>query len=257
MFSFPPKKQIVVLDEAIEYVASGSGPATVVLINGSGGPIEGWHKVFSELASFAKVFAYNRPGIGRSPKPQTPQSGSRMVASLRGILLAAGLHPPYILVGHSLGGLIVNLYARLYPQEVSAVLFLEATAPEDVETLAKYESGLQRFLSKWVERLAPPSPNAETKHVASTVAELQRAPEFPPVPLTVITGGKPAMAWATAAEALAARAASQKGLVNLSPQGKQVIAVRSGHFPQFSEPEVVVAAINELAAGSALRAATG
>lgn len=243
MFNLPPKIKALALGESIEYVCAGSGSTTVVLVNGSGGPIEGWHKVFGPLTNSSKVFAYNRPGTGKSSKPVVPQVGSRMVASLRGVLLAANLPPPYVLVGHSLGGLIVNLFARLHPSEVSAVVLLEATATKDVQVLATHESALQRYTKKFFDWLVPSHPNAETQHLAATVSELQLAPAFPAIPLIVITGGKPAMAWATPPEALAARAAHQLELASLSPLGKQVIASRSGHFPQFSEPDLVVATI--------------
>ncbi|MGB4075842.1 alpha/beta fold hydrolase [Pseudomonas sp.] len=250
MFRFP-SKQIAVTGEAIEYVCAGRGPAVVVLVNGSGGPIEGWHKVFGPLATFARVFAYNRPGIGNSSKPSAPQLGSHMVASLRATLLAAGLPPPYILVGHSLGGLIVNLFARLHPAEVEAVVMLEATAPDDVAVLATHESALQTLLKKGLEWLVPANPNAESQHMAATVSQVQAAPSFPAIPLSIVTGGKPAMQWATAAPALAARSAHQRALLDLSPMAKQIMATRSGHFPQFSEPELVVAAIKEAATESA------
>jgi pimeloyl-ACP methyl ester carboxylesterase len=250
MFNFPPKQRALVLGEAIEFVSAGNGASTVVLVNGSGGPIEGWHKVFGPLAELAKVFAYNRPGIGGSEKPKLPQVGSHMVRSLRAALQAANCSPPYILVGHSLGGLIVNLFARLHPSEISAVVLIEATAPGDISVLAEHENGIQRFFRLITENLFPPSPLEESQQVHSTIAELKIAPLFPAVPLTVITGGKPAMAWATAPEALAAREANQKGLVSLSPFGKQIVAPLSGHFPQFTEPHLVVAAIKEAANNS-------
>lgn len=245
MYRFPPSRTALVLDETLEYVSAGEGAATVVLINGSGGPIEGWHKVFGPVCQFARVFAYNRPGIGGSTEPSYPQRGSHLVESLRGVLKAAGLAPPYVLVGHSLGGLIANLFARCHPDEVSAVVLLEATAPRDVTVLRGYETSLQRLLQRLMRRLAPVNPNAETEHVEATVAELQAAPSFPPVPLLVISGGKPAMAWATAKEALAARAEHQRELALLSPLGKQIVAASSGHFPQFSEPALVVECIRE------------
>ncbi|MGE0553631.1 MAG: alpha/beta fold hydrolase [Gemmatimonadales bacterium] len=236
-----------VVGEEIEYLLAGDGPPTVVLVNGSGGPIEGWHKVFEPLSGFARVFAYNRPGIGRSAKPSVPQVGSRMVESLRETLRAGGLAPPYLLVGHSLGGLVVNLFARRHPDEVAAVVFLDAATPEDVGVMPKHETWLQRVLGGLLRRIAPPNPNAETEHVSATVEELARAPAFPAVPLVVVTGGKPAMRWATAAEAVAARAAHQRALAGLSPSGKQIVAAKSGHFPQLSEPEVVVSAIRDAA----------
>ena len=172
-----------------------------------------------------------------------PQAGAHLVDSLRGVLREAEVLSPYILVGHSLGGLIVNLFTRLHPSEVAGVVLLEAASPSDVALLSRHENTVQRFLRKAFSILSPPNPYAETGHVATTVAELERAPAFPPVPLTVITGGKPAMRWATAPEALAARKSGQEGLVRLSPRGTHVIAQQSGHFPQFSEPALVVDAI--------------
>jgi pimeloyl-ACP methyl ester carboxylesterase len=250
MYRFPPKLEASVLGETIEYVCAGSGPCAVVLVNGAGGPIEGWHKVFDPLARFSRVFAYNRPGAGKSSKPKVPQVGSRMVASLRAVLQAANVAPPYVLVGHSLGGLIVNLFARLHRTEVSAAALLEATAVDDVAALAAHENALQRLTRRVLDRLVPPDPHAETRHIGSTVSELQLAPAFPTIPLRVVTGAKRAMAWAMAPEALAARATHQQELAALSPLGKQVIAVRSGHFPQFTEPELVVAAIAQLLTAS-------
>jgi pimeloyl-ACP methyl ester carboxylesterase len=246
MYRFPPKQKAAIGGESLEYVLAGDGPATVVLVNGSGGPIEGWHKVFEPLSTMARVFAYNRAGIGGSSKPRAAQSAAQMVDSLRQALLAAGLAPPYVLVGHSLGGLIVNLFARQHPEEVAGVVFIEASAPDDVLLLHRHDTRLQRLLAALIARLAPTDPLAETQQVQRSVEELQAAPGFPPLPLRVISGGKPAMRWATAEQALTLRAAHQKALAGLSPLGRQIIATRSGHFPQFSEPELVVATIADL-----------
>ncbi|WP_252275392.1 alpha/beta fold hydrolase [Pseudomonas subflava] len=242
------------LDETLEYLSAGAGAFTVVLVNGSGGPIEGWHKVFAPLAGFARVFAYNRAGIGGSTEPSYPQRGTHLVRSLRGALQAAGVEPPYVLVGHSFGGLIVNLFARLHPNEVAAVVMVEATAPRDVAVLKTHATGLQRLLQGALRRLAPANPNAETEQAAATVVELESAPPFPPIPLTVVSGGKPAMRWATAQQALAARAKHQRELAGLSPLGEQIIAAGSGHFPQFTEPQCVVDAIRATARRAGLQA---
>ncbi|QNM94986.1 alpha/beta fold hydrolase [Chitinimonas koreensis] len=247
MFKFPPKRRCNVLDERIEYILAGEGNATVVLINGSGGPIEGWHRVFEPLTGFATVFAYNRPGLGGSGPPAAPQTGARMVAVLRAALAEVELAPPYVLVGHSLGGLIANLFARQHPQEVAAVVLLEATAPEDIATLSQHEGALHRHLGSLLRWISPPHVHAETEHLPATVAELEAAPGFPAIPLRVVTGGRPVMAWATPPAALAARRVHQQALAGLSPLGTQLIASRSGHFPQFSEPQLVVSVIEALA----------
>lgn len=243
MLNLPSKQLATVHGESIEHVCAGTGPASVVLVNGAGGPIEGWFKVFGPLTEFSKAFAYNRPGVGGSTEPSVPQCGSHMVGSLRSLLRVAGVTPPYVLVGHSLGGLIVNLYARRHPSEVGAVVLLEATSPSDPADLAKHENRIQRSIRRAIEWISPSNPNAETRHVPTTVSELRAAPAFPAVPLFVITGGKSAMAWATSPKALAARAKNQQALTSLPPGSRHVIAHRSGHFPQFTESDVVVATV--------------
>lgn len=257
MYQFPPKRKVVVLGETIEYVTAGDNGPSVVLISGAGGPIEGWHKVFGPASSFSRVFAYNRPGLGRSYKPEVPQVGSHLVASLRAALEAAKIPAPYVLVAHSLGGLIANLFARLWPSEVLAVVLVEATAPEDPSVLAAHETTFQRIVKGLLNKLAPMHPNAEVQHVERTVSEIMSAPSFPPIPLTIISGRSYAMAWATSAQALVLRAEHQRKLAELSPLATHIIANRSGHFPQFTEPEVVIAAVKEAANASFERTSQG
>ena len=233
---------------AVEFVRAGTGAPTVVLVNGSGGPLAGWMRVFQGIAARTTTLAYNRPGIGRSARPARDQTAAEMVASLHRLLATLQLPPPYVLVGHSFGGLVAQLFARLHPAETAGVVLLEATAPQDLTALKAHENGLQKGLAWLLRRLVPPAHWHETEHTGRSAAELAAAPPFPAVPLRVVTGTKPAMAWATKPELLQARAAHQRALVALSPLGAQVLAGRSGHFPQFSEPELVVDTVLGLAA---------
>ena len=241
----PIKLTRQVAGATVEYILAGSGAPAVVLVNGAGGPVEGWFKVFARLASSRCTVAWNRPGIDQSSKPAVPQTALEVVESLRELLDALAVPPPYVLVGHSLGGLIVNLFARLYPEDVAAVVMLEATAPEDVRVLPRFENGVQRWLKRVTRRLLPPHPFDETEQLGASLAELDAAPPFPAIPLLVVTGARPALTWATPQALLDARARHQQALVSLSALGRQVMALRSGHFPQFSEPELVCATIED------------
>jgi len=243
----PMKMRIDVSGETVEYIFAGSGGPGIVLVNGTGGPVEAWFKIFAALASERAAFGYNRPGIGASSKPVRAQTLDEMVEALRDVLEALGVPRPYVLVGHSFGGLIVNLFARLYPEEVGAVVLLEATSPDDVRVLPKYENALQRGIKSLGERLAPAHPLAETRHVDESLAQLEAAPPFPPIPLYVLTGERHPLRWATPDAQREARARHQRALVKLSPLGRQVMAKESGHFPQFSEPELVRSVISEAA----------
>jgi pimeloyl-ACP methyl ester carboxylesterase len=138
-------KRIVVIDDLkIEYATSGMGSPAIVLVNGAGGPLESWHKLLPHIEILGTVLAYNRPGVGRSTKPVEPQTGDVVVRSLRGLLGHLRLSPPYVLVGHSLGGLYVNLYARSFPGEVTGVILLDAAAPEDAGLVSEYSTAIQR-----------------------------------------------------------------------------------------------------------------
>lgn len=246
MRALPASRVVDVHGHAVEVLLAGRGVPTIVLVNGSGGPLAGWMKVFAALAERTATLAYNRPGIGCSAPPTEPQTAAAMVANLRRLLAALQLAPPHVLVGHSFGGLVAHLYARLHPQDVAGVVLLEASAPEDLTALKAHESALQKGLARLMQALLPLHPHHETRHTVATAAELVAAPPFPPVPLRVVTGMKPALAWATPAALLQARATHQRGLAGLSPLGRQVMAEASGHFPQFSQPDLVVATVLEL-----------
>ncbi len=123
------------------------------------------------------------------------------------------------------------------------MVLLDATAPEDVSVMAAHQSTFQRVAQRVLDAVLGKDKFGETEHVTRTVDLINQAGPFPDIPLIAVTGGKPAMAWAT--PALAARGEHQRQLAALSPRGKQIIASRSGHFPQFTEPEVVVQAVRE------------
>ena len=88
-----------------------------------------WSYVFPEISRDATAFAYNRPGYGQSESAATPRDGMHVVDELRALLRSKGLTPPYILVGHSLGGLYMQLFARRYPDEVAALILVDSSHP--------------------------------------------------------------------------------------------------------------------------------
>jgi pimeloyl-ACP methyl ester carboxylesterase len=192
------------------------------------------------------VLAYNRFGMDGSDKPTTPQTGRAIVAALRELLAAADLRPPYVLVGHSLGGLYANLFARLYPLDVGGVVLVEAAHPTDVEALAVHRSPLTRVVQRIVDipgAVFGRSAFAEVEFVAETVRELAEAGPFPDVPVAVVTGGKSPPTFLMSAAAREIRLANQRDFLTLSRSARQFVAEKSGHFPQITEPAVVARAI--------------
>lgn len=116
---------------------AGAGSPTLVLQSGLGDGKESWGSVFEKLSITNRVFAYDRPGYGDSSKADGPRDPCTVAAELRATLKAAGLAPPYILVGHSIGGLYHYTYAKLYPEEVVGLVLLDPTHPTHWERMQK------------------------------------------------------------------------------------------------------------------------
>ena len=250
----PAKQTAQTRNGPLRYIVSGQGAPTIVLFNGAGITLQGWRHLYPEIEALGTVFAWNRFGAGGSGRPVKPQTGAAVLASLRELLAHAGLQPPYVLVGHSMGGLYANLFARTYPQETAALLLLEATHPRDRAMLKGHEEQLAKVLQKLMS--APQhrfraNLRAELSQIDNIARELAAAPPFPDVPLTVVTGGKAPPKWLMPPAALLNKLDNQRALAALSPQGRQVIAEHSGHFPQLSEPGLVFQELARLLASSA------
>jgi pimeloyl-ACP methyl ester carboxylesterase len=255
--NLPPKRRLQTRAGALEYVVSGAGSPTIVLLNGAGVTLEGWRGLYPAIEQAGTVFAWNRFGVKGSDAPRLAQTGAVVVASLRELLAYAGVQPPYVLVAHSLGGLYANLFARLYPLEISAVLFLEATHPKDQEVLKPHETQLTRALTKVLslpQWLFKANLHSEIESVDRIVQELASAGPFPAIPVAVVSGGTHPPKWLMSPAGLQARRSHQEDLARLSPDGEHVVAGSSGHFPQLSEPQLVLDVLRRLVKRSENRA---
>lgn len=233
----------------LSYILSGHGAPHIVLFSGAGMSLQGWEPLYPGIERVGRVLAWNRFGMQGSDPPRQRQSGTTVLGSLRELLGYTDLAPPYVLVAHSLGGLFANLYARLYPREVAGVLFVEATHPADHAVLKKHEREIERALAKLLtlpQVFFKPNLHTELASVEDTVREIEAAGPFPEVPLRVLTGGLTPRAWMMSPAAVGARRANQQELARLSPLGEQVIAQKSGHFPQLTEPQLVLRVLEEL-----------
>lgn len=229
----------------LQYSISGTGKPNIVLINGGSGPIEGWMKIIQQISEISSVFSYNRFGVLGSDKPKEPQDGTEIVSTLREALTIVGFEPPYLLVGHSLGGLYANLYARLYPNEVVGIVFLESSHPKDLD-LNEYQGSTVKFINKlftMFDSFSAQKQFNEVHFVKETVNQLNQLDTFPEIPVYVITGGKENRM--IPEEVKNKRLENQLELLSLSRNSKHIIAERSGHFPQITEPSVVINTIRD------------
>ncbi len=90
-----------------------------------------WTYVLPEVAAFARACAFDRAGFGWSDAGPLPRTTGRIVEELRALLASAAVPPPYILVGHSFGGLTARLFLQRFPQDVAGLVLLDPAYPED------------------------------------------------------------------------------------------------------------------------------
>lgn len=132
-----PGRLIDVGGHAMHIIVAGTGTPAVVIIPGLGESSAGWQPIQHGLASDTTVCTYDRPGLGWSdPAPGRPTAAG-MAHDLRMLLTGAGIPPPFVLVGHSLGGLVARMFISLYPGEVAALALIDSSHPQQSWRLPK------------------------------------------------------------------------------------------------------------------------
>jgi pimeloyl-ACP methyl ester carboxylesterase len=129
------------------------GTATVVLEGGLGFPSVEWAWVRPKVAHFARVVAYDRAGVAWSEPGPKPRDGHRIAEELHAALHAAGIEGSYVLVGHSFGGLFVRAFAELYPEEVTGMILVDSSHPDQLQ-----RSPLQRRAQPRLESMIKVAP---------------------------------------------------------------------------------------------------
>jgi pimeloyl-ACP methyl ester carboxylesterase len=119
----------------LRMLVAGAGPLAVVFESGWPGGIGGWEEVRAEVARFACVVSYDRAGIGESDPGPQPRDALRIASELHTALHSAGVEPPYVLVGHSMGGPYIRVFASQYPADVAGMVLVDPTMPESFERL--------------------------------------------------------------------------------------------------------------------------
>lgn len=224
----------------------GEGSPAVVLDAGAGDTLGSWEWVVPGLRKLTRVCAYDRAGLGKSDPGPKPRNSERIVAELRELLKRARVRPPYVLVGHSFGGLNVRLFASKNPDDVLGLVLVDAT-PEDYPDIADtLHSRSEREKLRTTRAIAPPAFTDELEAMAESAASVRGAPLRPNLPVVILTavhgGDSPAFrsVWMTL----------QRRMAETFPNGRQIIAGRSDHYIQFDEPELVVGAIREIVAAA-------
>lgn len=136
----------------LHMVRSGAGGPTVVLDAGLAGFSLDWALVVPRVAAFTEVVAYDRAGYGWSDEGPDPRDSAQIADELHTLLHAAGIEPPYVLVGHSFGGFNVRLFANRYPDEVAGMVLVDPSHEDEITRMAEQ----MRKNYRWLERAEVP-----------------------------------------------------------------------------------------------------
>ena len=254
--------------------AAPAGYPTVVLISGYYGSSDTWTErealelsplavgpaVLPGLARENRVCAYDRPGTlratadapltDRSTPVAQPRTVRDLVSELHGLLSAAQVPTPYVLVGHSLGGLIALLYARTYSSDVRGIVFVDALSPTMPIQLGALWPLYLGVLNPPLQDQPVPSlrqPESERVDIDASIDQVRQALPLPPLPLAVLTKTEPFQiqpgslpAGITGAAIDTAFGNAQRYFVELVPTTPQVFATGSSHNIQQSQPDLVI-----------------
>lgn len=268
----PPGELVDVGGHRLHMLVMGereAGKPAVVLDAGAGGNVLDWQLVQPRIGEFAQAVSYDRAGYGWSDKGSDPRSPSQIVEELHSLLHNAHIEPPYVLVGHSFGGVHVQAFAGQYPDEVAGLVLVDSSHPamiqeQDTEaelrrlrTVSRFKRvGLVRWMLPRILNRAKYLPEEQRKqylalnlldsdNVIREAMSLFRAsvelPDEVHVPLTVIS-----RAYDEDLSGEREWHKYQQMLRELSPAAKHIIAETSSHYIALAEPETVIEAVREM-----------
>ncbi|MEW8508811.1 MAG: alpha/beta hydrolase [Candidatus Thiodiazotropha sp.] len=225
----------------VDIAAKGEGSPVIVFESGMGPTMSTWSPVFEDLSRVSRVFSYNRPGYGRSDLRTTPGSAREIAEQLHDNLVASGQKPPFLLVGHSAGGLYVNMFARLYPQQVAGVVLIDSSHPSQFEYFRKERPLLYSTFTATTTL-------GRTRYEASILkrvhSEFLSVEPFPDIPLVILTAEKSSLF--EDREMRKKWLGFQRELAEMSSKSKHRVVAGSGHFIHRDRPQAVIKEITAL-----------
>jgi pimeloyl-ACP methyl ester carboxylesterase len=230
----------------------GHGPRTVILEAGLGDTLDVWKDIQPRIAAgCTRTLAYNRAGYVGSDPAAGPRDAQTIIAELRGELRRRNIEPPYVLVGHSLGGLYMQYFARNYPKEVAGLLLVDSTNWHQGMTIntganTPYagRTAVTLFMP-WIMR-------RELTDSTAAGQQVHASPQAESFPTIVLSSTRAPPGETPATRALSADL--QDEIVADFPSASHVRVADSGHYIQRDQPAVVVDAARQLAGCAAANA---
>ena len=241
---------VTVSGTSVRLRCEGTREATrpvVVLEAGAGQGIAGWGSVPSSIAEFARVCAYDRPGTaGSDPYPLMLKAADH-AGFVRAVLREAKEPPPYVMVGHSVGGIIASLYAMSYPQDVKGMVLVDSSH-EDQQRRMQPIAGPpppKKLLANPPPGVPPPPPPGLRFEDFSE--ELRKLPFRGDIPLVVLTATRPPLSNDPIEIALQpVWLELQRDLASRSPLSAHILLPNSGHLVSRDDPKAIVDAVRKV-----------
>jgi pimeloyl-ACP methyl ester carboxylesterase len=229
---------------------AGSGSPVVVFVSGMGEDLYTWHGVQPQVAQFSSTLSYDRAGLGKSDPSSAGKSVERMTTELHMLLAAAKVPPPYVLVGHSLGGAIVQLFAFTYPDEIAGLVLVD---PEDGRLLDRLQARMpadqwdtrQKMLDQMLSQ-ANPAQKAEIAESRASGKALAKALPLPAVPTVLLTGTLKDPSFPGNPLEQDLKLELQKELLATMPRAHHILVPNSRHYIQEDAPTLVIEAIRDV-----------
>ncbi|MGM0840120.1 MAG: alpha/beta fold hydrolase [Bacillota bacterium] len=219
-------------------VGEDYGKPTIVMESGYGDYSKAWDQVIGEISKMSKVLVYDRAGLGRSESSSSSRTSRTMVKELNELLHATNLEPPYILVGHSFGGVNTRLYTTEFQSEVCGLILVDSTPVDYREKFlpTMSEEFQERYNKQFVHE-------GNYEEFMESLQQLNDSKEKSNIPLIVLSAGKKAH-YSKGSQELWNE--MQRGILAISSDATFVLAENSAHYIQNDEPELVINAVKTL-----------
>jgi pimeloyl-ACP methyl ester carboxylesterase len=246
----------------VQMAQQGSGRYTVIFESGFGTDMNTWRKVAPDVAKSANTVTYSRAGHGASDARPEPRTILQSSLELDQLVASAKLHPPFILVGHSYGGLLARAFAVRHPDQVAGMVLVDPADEGFNPALRRLDARRAEEDDRQFAAMVPARFQPELKLLQPVLdggklpAPLDgRLPDVPVVVLTSVRQAEKPMFFLESVEAVAIKRDLHAGFLRQFSDGSQVLTLKSGHHIQLEEPELVIAAVNRVIAAADARGA--